>query len=96
MVSPHAAYISLADKLTESPITEYSLRDPLVPTTPVNTHPVPIPNLLLQLILANSSFIVRAVIMALEGSSYFDIGNNPNTTIKVEPLSSINNLFKEP
>lgn len=46
--SIQALYISLADKLTESPKTEYSLLDPAVPTTPANTIPVAIPMLHLQ------------------------------------------------
>lgn len=45
--------ISLAAKLTESPKTEYSLLDPEVPTTPVNTVPVEIPIEQLQLSLAS-------------------------------------------
>ena len=31
---PQAACMNLADRLTESPSTEYSLLEPLVPTTP--------------------------------------------------------------
>ena len=53
-VSVQANYINLAAKLTESPNTEYSLLEPLVPTTPANTVPVAIPILHLQLICANS------------------------------------------
>lgn len=34
--------------------------------------------------------------MALTGSFWWLTGGNPNTAIQVEPLSSINNLFKEP
>lgn len=44
----HAFYMILADRFTLSPITEYSLRLPLVPTTPANTRPVPMPMLHLQ------------------------------------------------
>ena len=76
--SKHAAYINLAAKFTESPITEYlkniynkySLLDPLVPTTPANTNPVAIPILHLQFIFDNSSYMACDVRIALVGSSY--------------------------
>lgn len=42
-LSEHAHDIRRAAKLTESPSTEYSLLDPLVPTTPANTLPVATP-----------------------------------------------------
>lgn len=66
--SSHAAYINLAAKLTESPITEYSLLEPLVPTTPANTVPVTIPIEQLHDILGNSYLINYAVNIALTES----------------------------
>jgi len=50
-------------------MTEYSLLEPAVPTTPANTLPVPIPILHLQLIYSNSYLRVKAVRTALTGSS---------------------------
>ena len=41
--SLQAAYIILAERFTESPNSEYSLLEPLVPTTPAKTSPVAIP-----------------------------------------------------
>ena len=58
-----------ADKLTESPSAEYSLLDPLVPTTPANTTPVVIPIEHEQLIFFNSLTISTAVNTPLIGSS---------------------------
>jgi hypothetical protein len=64
-----AAYIKRADKLTESPKIEYSLLEPLVPTTPVNTIPVVIPTEHEQLILFSSLTISKALKTPLAGSS---------------------------
>lgn len=64
-----ADYISLAAKLTESPITLYSLLDPLVPTTPVNTVPVAIPILHLHFIAASCSTSKNPANTALVASS---------------------------
>lgn len=61
--------MNLADKLTESPNTEYSLLDPLVPTTPVNTVPQVIPIEQEQSILLSSLTISIAVNTPLAGSS---------------------------
>ena len=66
---PIAAYISLAAKLTESPMTLYSLLDPLVPTTPVNTVPVAIPILHLHLMAASCSTNRKPANTALVASS---------------------------
>lgn len=64
--SPQANYINLADKLTQSPRTEYSLLLPEVPTTPANATPVAIPTLHLH----SSSFNKdKPVKIALIGSS---------------------------
>lgn len=67
--SLHAYYINLADMFTESPNTEYSLRDPLVPMTPANTVPVDIPMLHLQFKIPNSLINENPVKIALIGSS---------------------------
>lgn len=69
MGSSIAAYMNLADRLTQSPSTEYSLLDPLVPTTPVNTTPVVIPTEQEQSILFNSLTISNAVKTPRVGSS---------------------------
>mgnify|MGYP003330258313 CR=1 FL=1 len=63
------AYIILADKLTESPNSEYSLLEPLVPTTPQKTNPVAIPILQLQLSFFNSYLRFKAVITDRTASS---------------------------
>ena len=52
----------------QSPNTEYSLLEPLVPTTPQNAVPVAIPILHLQLIFFNSSSNKNAVYIALTAS----------------------------
>ncbi len=64
-----AAYMNLAERLTQSPRTEYSLLEPLVPTTPVNTTPVVIPIEQEQSILFNSLTISNAVNTPRVGSS---------------------------
>ena len=45
-----AICINLAERFTQSPKIEYSLLDPLVPTTPQNAIPLEIPILHLHLI----------------------------------------------
>jgi hypothetical protein len=73
--STHAHYIILAAKFTESPITEYSLLLPLVPTTPENTNPVAIPIEIFTggFLLFNSLISENPHNVALTGSSYIFI-----------------------
>lgn len=62
--------MSLAARLTESPSTEYSRLDPLVPTTPAKTVPVAIPIEHGHLIFYSSRDILKAVKIALVASSW--------------------------
>lgn len=94
--SMQACYINFLERMTESPITEYSRRKPLVPITPEKTVPVEIPMLQSQFKVANSLSREKLVRMARTGSSWWDSGGRPNTTIKVDPLSSINILLSDP
>jgi hypothetical protein len=61
--------MSLAERLTESPRTEYSLLEPAVPTTPARTIPVAMPILHLQLRKASSYLSINPAMTALTGSS---------------------------
>ena len=91
-----ASPINLAAKLTLSPRTEYSLLEPDVPTIPAKHLPQVIPQETLVLIFLSSLYNYPAAIIALAGSSSWDIGFRPKIAISVLPLSSIRNLFKEP
>lgn len=63
-----AICIKRAAKLTQSPKIEYSLLDPLVPTTPQNAVPVDTPMAQRHLIFLNYSSKINAVNKALTAS----------------------------
>ncbi len=64
-----AYYINLADKFTESPIIEYSLLEPAVPTTPEKAKPVEIPIEGFFFKYSNTSYNLKAHKTALIASS---------------------------
>ena len=89
-------YITLAAKLTTSPRTENSFLEPEVPTTPENTTPVAIPILHQQSNFYSSCRILSPQNIALAASSSCANGESPHIQIRVDPLSSITSLLRDP
>mmetsp|Transcript_4872 Transcript_4872/g.14632 ORF Transcript_4872/g.14632 Transcript_4872/m.14632 type:complete len:259 (+) Transcript_4872:1-777(+) len=90
-----ALLMSLAERLTVSPITVYSRRV-LLPTMPQYTRPVVMPMRPVSSICIMSWLIARDAQQARRGSSMCTSGGKPNTKRNSSPLSSTRNLLRLP
>jgi hypothetical protein len=84
-----------AERLTQSPSTEYSLRV-VEPTTPQNAVPVVMPHDAERPSFSSAAQRLSDASTARSESFSCARGGRPQTAMRVDPLSSIRNLFTLP